>query len=186
MPDYQKTSFWVVALSLVMAFRVSVHAQVGRDDHFALEAAGVRYGFGVGKLNRHFEETEAVVDFSLPCRWDLGRKWDLKPRLELCLGNFGNEQVDAVIGSIGSILSLAPVESPVALEMGVSATGLSEREFETRGIGSLFQIRSLFGARWNVFKHFHVAYHFQHMSNGGLAGQNQGVNMHTITATYGF
>jgi lipid A 3-O-deacylase len=179
-------SFKILTLGFIMAIELSLQAQAGNDEHFGLEFAGIRYGFGVGYLNRHFDQAEAVADFSLPCRWDLGRSWELKPRLELCLGSFGNDHVTAVIGSMGSILSLAPANSPVALELGVSATGLSECEFETRGIGSRFQIRSLFGLSWHIDKHVRVGYHFQHMSNGGLADENQGVNMHTISAAYRF
>ena len=77
-------------------------ATAGEDAHpsFGLESAGFRYGFGQGVLARHFQEAEALVDFTLPQQWDLGRSWELKPRLELSLGSFGNDHTTAFIGSV--------------------------------------------------------------------------------------
>jgi lipid A 3-O-deacylase len=175
-----------LVFALIALTGVTVSAESPADRSFSLESAGVRYGFGNGGLSHDFQQVEATVDFTLPRKWDLGRTWELKPRLELSLGSFGDDHVTAVIGSVGSILTLAPAKSPVALEVGVSATGLSEDEFETRGIGSLFQIRSLFGLSWTIEKRVRVGYHFQHMSNGGLAGDNQGLNMHTFSVAYCF
>ncbi len=175
-----------IPLVLISLVAVVAQAQDGADDKFSLESAGVRHGFGEGSLSRDFQELEALVDFNLPLKWDLGRTWELKPRLELSLGSFGNDHVTAVIGSAGSMLSLAPAKSPVALEVGVAATGLSEDEFETRSIGSGFQIRSWFGLSWTIEEKVRLAYHFQHMSNGGLGGENQGLNMHTFSVAYCF
>ena len=171
----------MLTLGLITLAGVTSSGQDTAGRHFGLESGGVRCGFGVGELKRRFNQAEAVADFTLPYHWDLGRTWELQPRLELCLGSFGNDHVAAVIGSVGSIISIAPAKSPVALEVGVSATGLSERDFEARGIGSLFQIRSMFGLSWTIAKRIQVGYHFQHISNGGLAGDNQGVNMHTFS-----
>ena len=176
----------VLSFGLVLLGHMVVCAQDDTAKTFSLESAGVRYGFGIDSLGREFQEVEALADFTLPCKWDLGRTWELKPRLELCLGSFGNDHVTAVVGSVGSILSLAPAKSPVALEVGVSATGLSEDEFETRGVGCRFQIRSLFGLSWTIEKRVRVGYHFQHMSNGGLSDDNQGLNMHTFSVAYRF
>lgn len=175
-----------IAMSLVSLALIATAAHGEGDENFAIESAGVRYGFGIDSLSRNFQEVEALADFTLPWKWDLGKTWELKPRLELSLGSFGNDHVTAVIGSVGSILSLAPAKSPVALEVGVSATGLSNDEFETRGVGCLFQIRSLFGLSWTIEKRVRIGYHFQHMSNGGLAGDNQGLNMHTFSVAYCF
>jgi hypothetical protein len=110
----------------------------------------------------------------------------LTPRLDLSLGSFGNDHTTAVIGSAGVMLSLAPVKSPVALEIGLAPTLLSEHEFVTRGIGSDFQIRSWFGLAWAPQKNVSLSYHFQHMSNGGIAKDNQGLNMHTFSVQWRF
>ena len=153
---------------------------------FQLEAVGLRYGFGEGGLSRDFEELEGVAGFSLPWEWELGRGWELSPRLELSLGSFGNDHATAVIGSAGAMFSLAPGKVPVALDVGVGPTFLSEHEFVTRGVGSDFQIRSWFGLSWAPHDHVRLSYHFQHMSNGGLAGDNQGLNMHTFSIAWRF
>lgn len=175
-----------VAVGLILLASMVASAQGDADRTLSLESAGVRYGFGEGSLSRHFEEVEVQAGFTLPYKWDLGRTWELKPCLELSLGSFGNNYKTAVMGSVGTILSLARAKSPVALEVGISATGLSEDEFVTRGVGSLFQIRSLFGLSWTIEKRVRVGYHYQHMSNGGLAGDNQGLNMHTFSVAYCF
>ncbi len=175
-----------LACGLILVAGVVAFGQNDPEKSFALEAAGLRYGFGTGSLGHDFQEAEAVADFTLPYKWDLGKTWELKPRLELSLGSFGNDHKTAVIGSVGAMLSLAPAKSPVALEVGVAPTGLSEDEFVTRGVGSLFQIRSWFGLSWTIEQRIRVGYHFQHMSNGGLAGDNQGLNLHTFSVAYRF
>lgn len=171
---------------LILAAAMTAHGQDERADRFEFESAGVRSGFGTGELSEGFWQAEALADFTVPLQLDLGRTWAVKTRLEVSLGGFGNEHQDAVIGSVGPIFSLTKGVFPLALEIGIAPTGVSEKEYETRGIGSEFQIRSQFGLAWTIEKKVRVAYYYQHMSNGGIAKDNQGLNMHTFSVAYCF
>lgn len=176
----------ILVCGLVAVAVVVASAQDEQRDPFAFESAGARYGFGTGDLSNDFWQAEAIADFTTPFQLNLGRAWTVKTRLELALGGFGNDHTSAVIGSVGPIFSLAHADFPLALEVGVAPTGLSRDEYETRGIGLEFQIRSEFGLAWTIEKKVRVGYYYQHMSNGGLASDNQGVNMHVFSIAYRF
>jgi len=171
------------------AILIATLAGQGQEDsqgYSLFESAGVHYGHGADRPSRHFQEIEAQTDLNLPIEFELGKGWELKSRVDFSLGSFGNNRVTAVIGSIGPVLSLGTTNFPLALEGGFAPTGLSERDYETRSIGSLLQFRSSIGLACTIEKHVRVGYRFQHMSNGGFASHNQGVNMHTVSLSYCF
>lgn len=177
---------YVLAPSIILMAGVAVHGQEAAHDDSLFESIGVHYGHGADRLSRHFQEIEALTDINLPLKLALGRTWELKSRLDFSLGSFGNEHVTAVMGSIGPVISIGPAQFPFAFEAGFAPTGLSERDYETRSIGSLLQFRSSIGFAYTFEKHVRLGYRFQHMSNGGFASHNQGVNMHTLTLSYCF
>ena len=176
----------VMVAAAILTAGLGAQGQDAASNESLFESAGVHYGTGANRISRQFQEFEAVTDLNLPYKWDLGRTWELRSRLGFSLGSFGNNHVTAVIGSVGPMFSLGPSHLPVALEGGFAPTGLSERDFDTRSIGSLLQFRSSIGVAWTIEKKVHVAYRFQHMSNGGFASHNQGVNMHTASLDYCF
>lgn len=171
---------------LVLSAAFVVLGQDQHGDRWDFESAGVRYGFGTTAISDDFWQAEGIADFSTPFRLDLGRDWFVNTRLELALGGFGNDHRESFIASVGPIFSLTKGDVPLALEVGIAPTGLSEKEYESRSIGSRFQIRSQFGLAWTIEKRVRVGYSYQHMSNGGLAKDNQGVNMHMFSVAYCF
>jgi len=179
-------SIRTIAIGLASIVLVTVRALGEANENFSVETAGVRYGFGANNLSKNFQQIEATTDFALPMIWDLGRTWELKPRLGISLGMFGNYHESGPIGSVGPILSMAPAQSPIALDGGVRVTGLGRRDYVTRDMGSYLQFTSMIGVTWKIEERVRVSYHFQHMSNAGLAGDNQGVNMNIFSVEYCF
>ena len=179
-------SLRAVTLVVISMGAIAASAQDKAEDGFRFQSAGVRYGFGEGSLARNFQEAEALADFTLPWKWDLGKSWEVKPRLGFSLGALGNDHRTAVVGSVGPMISLGPVDPPFAFDVGFSPTGLSEDNFVSRKVGGLFQIRSWFGLTWTFDRRLSIGYHFQHMSNAGLEKDNQGMNMHTFSVAYRF
>lgn len=175
-----------LAMGLVATALMAATAQGDGNENFAMESAGVRYGFGANSLSKHFQQIEATTALTLPLKWDIGKTWELEPRLEFSLGMFGNDHADAVIGSVGPIASLAPAWSPVVLEGGVRVTGLSRRDYVSRDVGSHLQFISMAGLAWKIEDRVRIGYHYQHMSNAGLAGNNKGVNMNVFSVEYCF
>ena len=177
---------WLATLAAISLLLCAASAQEQVPPRIQIESVGVRYGFGEGELSRDFAETEALAGFTLPTHLDLGRGWELRPRLQLSLGSFGNSHETVFMGSAGIMLSLTPAKSPVAFEMGFAPTILSGHEFGTRGVGTNCQFRSWFGLSVTLHTNMRVGYHYQHMSNAGLADENSGVNMHTISVSWRF
>jgi len=163
----------VLVSGAILIAALAAHGQEESHDDSLFQSAGVHYGRGADRLSRDFREYEAQADLNLPYKWDLGRTWELKSRLDFSLVSFGNEHVTAVIGSAGPVVSVGPSQLPVAFEVGFAPTGLSERDFHTRSIGSLLQFRSSIGLAYTIEKHVRMGYRFQHMSNGGFASHNQ-------------
>jgi lipid A 3-O-deacylase len=176
----------VLALGAMLLAALASRGGEETNTNSFFESAGIHYGHGADHDSRDFQEFEAQADVNLPFKLDLGRNWELKSRVGFSLGSFGNSHVTSVIGSIGPIFSVGPSTWPVALEAEFAPTGLSEHEFDTRSVGSLLQFRSSIGLAWMIEKRVRVGYRFQHMSNGGLASHNQGVNMHTLSVAYCF
>jgi len=102
---------------------------VSQDDpvrKFPFRIHRCRYGYGADRLSRNFQEIEALGDFTLPFKLDLGKTWELKSRLEFSLGSLGNDHVTAVVVPLGRCSHSAPSKSPVKLDGGFAPTGLSE------------------------------------------------------------
>jgi len=175
----------LVAGAILIAAMAGRGAEESHEDG-TFESVGFHYGRGADRLSEHFQEFEALTDFNLPFKFDLGKGWELKTRMGFSLGSFGNNHVTAVMGSVGPEFSVGPSSLPLAFEGGFAPTGLSERDFDTRSIGSLLQFRSSIGLAWTIENHVRLGYRFQHMSNGGFASHNQGVNMHTLNLSYCF
>lgn len=176
----------VVAGGLAFAAVLMAKGQDGERSSFGFESIGARFGVGSNRISRDFWQSEALVDFTTPLQLNLGRDWTVRTRVGIAFGGFGNNHKEAFIGSVGPLASLRKGDFPLALEVGMAPTGVSEREYETRSIGSEFQIRSQAGLTWTTGKRVRLAYYFQHMSNGGITDNNQGMNMHMVSVAYCF
>jgi hypothetical protein len=116
----------------------------------------------------------------------LGRRWDLRTRLDFAGGWLGDAGVDAAIGSIGPSVLFAREGLPFSFEGGTGPTGITRHEFPDNNLGSALQFTTYVGINWEMAKHFRLGYHFQHMSNAGFSTPNPGLNMHMLGLSYLF
>ena len=129
-----------------------------------------------------------LLDFG---RWHLGGYW------ESSFGYWANNSFAATHGSIiefglTPVLRLQPNNpagfSPYAeLAAGVhllSHTSVSEQ----RQFGSSFQFGDHVGAgvRFGDKGQYDIGYRYQHLSNAGIKGPNQGINFHQLRLQYHF
>jgi hypothetical protein len=63
---------------------------------------------------------------------------------------------------------------------------LTRDTFGNKDFGDYFQFTSHIGFKWQITKKFSVGWRFQHMSNGGIAEPNPGVNLEVLSAGYTF
>jgi lipid A 3-O-deacylase len=170
---------WVVAGLLAGAV-------AGRAEGFSMESVGARGGFQSDKSNRDFKQVEVFGNLNLPWDWDLGKEWRLQSGLALSVGWLGGRGDNAAIGTVGPSLAVSRSRLPLSLEGGVSPTFLSSEHFVREDFGMVLQFTSYLGLNWDFAAHWRFGYRFQHMSNGGLATPNPGLNMHMFALSYVF
>jgi hypothetical protein len=163
-----------------------VGAVAGRAEDFSIESMGVRGGFQADRSNRDFYQVEGFGNLNLPWGWDLGKEWYLQSRLDLSLGWLNGRGESAAIGSVGPSLTLSRARLPLSFEGGVLPTLVSQSAFGSYDFGMNLQFTSYLGFTWHFASHWGLGYRFQHMSNGGLAASNPGLNMHMFAVSYLF
>jgi hypothetical protein len=151
-----------------------------------MESVGVRGGFQSDKSNRAFNQVEAFGNLNMPWGWDLGRGWHLQSRLDLSASWLGGRGDSSFIGTLGPSLALSQGRLPLSLDVGISPTILNNEHFGAEDFGMPLQFTSYLGLNWNFAAHWRLGYRIQHMSNGGLATPNPGLNMHMFALSYIF
>jgi hypothetical protein len=177
---------WILIWWTVTGFLAATAASHAQE--FGIESAGARFGFSSKKRSHNVNQAEGFANFNLPWRWDLGKDWFLKPRLDLTAGWIGGGGDDAGIFSLGPSFILGHERFPLSIDLGFSPAFITRHEFGALDVGTLFQITSHAGLDWDFSKHWRFGYRFQHMSNGGLtsASTNPGVNMNLFGLSYLF
>jgi hypothetical protein len=170
---------WAVAWLLLIA-------NAARAEDFRLESVGARGGVSAGNRGNEFNEAEFFANWNLPWAWDLGKEWRLQSRLDFSAGWLGDRGNNAAIGTAGPSLVVSRVGLPLSLDGGVSSVMLSRSEFGSKDFGMDLQFASHVGLNWDFARHWRLSYHFQHMSNAGLASPNPGLNMHMFGLSYVF
>jgi hypothetical protein len=147
---------------------------------------GLRGGLSFDGGTHRLQQMEVFGEWEWPCRWDFYSNWYFRPRLDLTAGWITNQRVDGFVGTLGPALELHKGKFPVFLEGGIAPTILSEYHYNSKNFGDYVQFTSHIGFQWQITKHFSVGWRFQHMSNGGLASPNPGVNFEMFSASYRF
>ena len=161
-------------------------AVAARAEGFSLESVGARGGFQADKSNWDFNQVEAFGNWNLPLDWDLGKEWHLQSGLALSLGWLAGRGASSAIATAGPSLTLSRARLPLSLAGGLSPTILSSEHFGAEDFGMALQFTSYLGLNWNFAAHWRFGYRFQHMSNGGLATPNPGLNLHMFALSYVF
>jgi hypothetical protein len=176
------------ALATLAALSVLENTQA-RGGAFCFESSGVRGGFGLSGSDANFRQAEAFVDWDLPWGWNLGRNWHVQTRLDFSagwLGETGADGYDSAILTVGPIFALTHGHFPIFLEAGLSPTGITRSDFNSKGFGEDVQFTSHIGIGYDIASHLRISYRYQHMSNGGLSTDNPGLNLHMFGLSYIF
>jgi hypothetical protein len=175
-----KVTRWVILFILFVFY-----ASIGMANDKEWNTIGLRAGGNDDRNSKYFSKYEAYATFSLPFKrrfekgWILGTFIGINAGLVVCEDN-------AFIGSIGpGIYLLAPAKG-VSISAGIYPTYIERSKFGTEDFGESFQFTSAFGINLIFYRHWTMGYRFQHMSNGGLANENPGLNTHMIELGYRF
>ena len=168
---------------------VFVLAAVGavRAQDFLPEFVGVRGGFSTsGQGAANFIQAEGFADWNLPLKTESDSGWFLQTKLSLSAGWLDSAGANAVIGTAGPAFAFGKRRFPLSLEWGISPTLISRYQFDTVNLGQSFQFTSYLGVNADLSRHWRVGYRYQHMSNGGLADSNPGLNLNMFALSYAF
>ncbi|HXU76527.1 MAG TPA: acyloxyacyl hydrolase [Methylomirabilota bacterium] len=170
-----------------MGFLTHPHPARGADtEHFCLESAGARFGFGAGDASRDFRSGEAFLNCNLPLLWEPATSLFLSIRIDFSAGWLGRGDENASMASVGPTLVLRYKDIPISLEAGSSSTVMSAHDFGDLDLGDTFQFTTHAGLNWEITRHWRLGYRFQHTSNAGLANKNPGLNLHSFGVSYVF
>lgn len=150
------------------------------------DLAGIRCGLGANSSSRDFVQTEVVAGWKWGAPWELGKQMRIQPRLDLSVGWVGEGSRNAALLTGGPALTLERRGFPLSVEAGVSPSFLTRSHFETKDVGSPFQFSNYMGLNGELSRSLRISYRFLHMSNGGVASPNPGLNMHLLGISYVF
>src|SRR5262249_29464383 len=150
---FSQRIFLRISVATGLLFLALLSGGKAQAQEFGLESVGVRYGLSSSKHRTQLMEAEAVVDFNLPWRSDLGKDWELQTKLNTDIGWLGANGDNAAVGGVGPALQLFPPCVPLSLEGGVSPTLISRNTFGYENLGVAFQFTSYLGINWDITKH---------------------------------
>jgi len=179
-------------------FRPVIAATLLAASPAALALDGFSLEFG------HSDSSNASVNlYRVGAQWDWNKKlvemgnWHLGGYWESDFGYWSNNSFAKTHSGLVDI-GLTPVFrfqqstrselSPYA-ELGVGVHFLSATSVSTqRQFGSSFQFGDHLGAgvRFGDKQRYDIGYRYQHLSNGGYKGPNQGINYHELRLQYHF
>lgn len=148
--------------------------------------AGARAGTSFGTGPQRFYQSEAFIGFKLLRNWDFYSDWHLEPGADASAGWINDGHVNGFIGAAGPFFEMGKGKFPVTMELGFSPTVLSSYKFDAKDFGGDLQFTSYAGLNWNLSETFTVGARIQHMSNGGFARPNPGVNFWMLSVRYNF
>lgn len=149
-------------------------------------SAGARGGASFNGNTQRFKQTEIFSELNLPWDWTFHSGWRLRSRLDISLGALDGEDKIGFIGTAGPVLELGHTNFPIVADIGFSPTVLSRYEFGGKDFGDYLQFTSHIGVTWNITEHLSLGYRLQHMSNGGIACHNPGLNEQVVSLGYRF
>ena len=151
-----------------------------------LDSGGVRGAFSNPFNHARFYHTEAFINWDTPWRWEPGRGWQVRTRLELTGGWMNGRGEDAVFGTVGPGFVASWRELPIMLEAGISPTVLGREQFGNTDFGTVFQFTTHGGLTWNLSRRVGVGIRFLHLSNADIGPSNPGVNFYSFGAGWRF
>jgi len=156
------------------------------ETSFTLESVGARIGLSAFNSGPEFHQVDATAVANLPWKFDLEKACTMQSVANMAFGWLGDPGHDAFVTSAGPGLMFAHGDFPFKLEGGLAPTFISRADFGSKDLGTRFQFTSHIGLLMDMGPRLRVSYRFQHMSNGGFAYPNPGLNLHMIGVSYHF
>ena len=150
------------------------------------ESVGVRFGFHPYGDVQDFYAADIFANWTLPWGWDLNPVWHLQSRLDASAGWLGENGANAAALSLGPTFCLSRYHLPLSFEIGASPTALTRTEFPGKDLGFPLQFTSHGALNLDLSSHVRLFYRFEHMSNGGIAKPNPGLNFQMFGVSYLF
>lgn len=172
-------TFSVMAGALLMANQ-------SHGEALRLESAGALAGLSQTKSGNNYYQEEIFAHWNLPWRWGSDDGLHCQPKLGISAGWLRGWNTDAFLSTVGPHLSLGCKQVPIFIEGGVGPTIMSRDRFGPADFGSHLQFTTYGGLAWACGSHLRLGYRYQHMSNGGLAELNPGLNLHAISVGWRF
>jgi hypothetical protein len=148
--------------------------------------AGGRGGTSFGSGYQHFYQGEAFFGADLPWRWNIYSDWLLLPFVDVSAGSLMDQDNAGFIGELEGSIRLQKGKFPITAEIGFAPTYISEDVYGAKDFGDHAQFTTHFAINWNISKYFTLSARFQHMSNGGIAYSNPGLNMGLMSVKFNF
>ena len=173
----------VNGLSAIVLTALLLACRCGAQDF----STGVRGGVSFNDGGQKFYQGEAFARISTQSwQWNMSTNWYLLPEVDFAAGCLTDGHNDAFIGSLGPVIEIGTKKFPVKLEFGLSPTYMSRYSFGAKNFGQDWQFSSHIGLNWEITKRFTVAWRIQHMSNGGLASPNGGLDTQMLSFSFKF
>ncbi len=145
---------------------------------------GAQGGFSFNDQDESFGQYEALVNYKLPWRWDLGSV-GLGMRVISTLGTLHGGGDVGALGSLGLGFVLGDGHD-LNLRIGSAATYMSEDEYGDEDLGTKFAFTSHIALTYRFWDELSARFRVQHMSNASLSDEKPGVNMIMFGLHYAF
>ncbi len=156
----------------------------GRASEDTTWEVGAQAGPSFNDKDSSFGQYEALLNYRLPWRWDLGTV-GLGMRVISTLGSLHGGGDVGAIGSLGLGFVLGDGHD-LNLRVGSAATYITEDKYGNENLGTHFQFTSHIGVTYRFWNALSARFRVQHMSNAGLSDDNPGVNIIMFGLHYAF
>lgn len=156
---------------------------------------GISIGRGIND-NTRIDITRLSIAWDPHLQWSSEGDWCVVRYWQLDLGYWESSPdlrnsgslVEFAITPVFRFINKAQAGLQPWLEGAIGAHLISETMIADRDLSSTFQFGSHIGAgiRFGDNKQYELGYRFQHLSNAGIKGKNDGVNMYLVRVGYHF
>jgi hypothetical protein len=156
----------------------------GSSSAAAQTAVGIRAGGWTSNNPKDFEQYEIFAEHDMPWKWQWSSNRSIDTRLGASVGTLYAAGNSATLITLGPSAVMHTDMSPISLEAGIELGWLTERRFGKDNLGCSFQFVSHLGIDLLLSSHWETGYRFEHISNGSIDTQNDGLNLHTLVLRY--
>ncbi len=174
----------ITVLILILAMVSPLWAETESVPQETRWEIGAQGGPSFNDKDASFGQYEALLNYKLPWRWDLGSV-GLGMRV---ISTFGSLHGGGDVGAVGS-LGLGFVLGDghdLNLRVGSAATYITTDTYGDEDLGTHFQFTSHIGLTYRFWNELSARFRVQHMSNAGLSDENPGVNIIMFGLHYAF